>query len=266
MRVISFVATKGGVGKTTLSYQFGNYLAKEKNKKVLFMDFDPQRSLTSLYNIVEDKTTYNTGDILLGKKNIDILNVDKNIDMIPATVNLGNSILYEISLKSNKELLLFMWFIDNIKKLNYDYVIIDSNPAWNLISMNAVAASDLVLSPMEPSGFGYESHDKVLAGINELKKAVVNPVTKEEYVVADVYFIANLIKHNTATSKEFLEQIQKYNDILGVINEKEIINASMLEKKYVVDYVIEKGKSRTENKFLTQLKSVFDDIIKLENE
>lgn len=73
--------------------------------------------------------------------------------------------------KANKELLLFMWFVQNMTKLNvlYDYVIIDLPPAWNLLTKNGVAVADLIISPIEPSRFGYDSHQKVLDSINALK-------------------------------------------------------------------------------------------------
>lgn len=262
MKIVSFVANKGGVGKTTLSYQFGNYLAKEKDKKVLFIDFDNQRSLSGMYDV--DDEDYNVGDILSGEKKFEgAIEVDNNINLIPSSILLGNKILHEISYKPNKELLLLGWIYDYLEQLNskYDYVIIDCNPAWNLITMNAIVASDLVISPMEPSGFGYESHDKVLNGILELKKAVVNPMTKESYVEADVKFIANRIKHNTASSREFLKQINNFNDILGIIYEKELINASMLEKQYIKDYMKQNDKLTKEKKFLDQLFDVFNKII-----
>lgn len=263
MKVISFVATKGGVGKTTLSYQFGNYLAKEKNKRVLFLDFDSQRSLSSLYDIPDNINHKNTGDLLLSEDFVEPIKVDKNIDLIPSSVRLGNNILHEIALKANKELLLYMWIGRNIEKLNYDYIISDCNPAWNLVTMNVVSASDIVISPLEPSGFGYDSHDKVLSGINELKKVVVEPVTKKPYVIAEVYFIANLIKHNTTSSREFLNELEKYDDILGMINEKEVLNSSMLSKQFINDYILENKKLSQERKFLNQLYSIFDKIIEL---
>lgn len=60
----------------------------------------------------------------------------------------------------------------NSKELNqkYDYIILDLPPAWNLLTKNGVAVADKVISPMEPSRFGYESHTKVLQSVSTLKK------------------------------------------------------------------------------------------------
>uniref|UniRef100_UPI003241C5A2 ParA family protein n=1 Tax=Lactococcus sp. TaxID=44273 RepID=UPI003241C5A2 len=54
-------------------------------------------------------------------------------------------------------------------KSKYDYIILDLPPAWNLLTKNGVAVADKVISPMEPSRFGYESHTKVLQSVSTLK-------------------------------------------------------------------------------------------------
>ncbi|MEA2015949.1 MAG: ParA family protein [Actinomycetota bacterium] len=68
MEKIVFFNTKGGTGKTTLCYNFGWYLASKKNKKILFMDFDPQINLVQAFGI--QRTTDD-------KKNMDNLMIDK---------------------------------------------------------------------------------------------------------------------------------------------------------------------------------------------
>lgn len=264
MQVISFLATKGGVGKTTLSYQFSKYLSQH-GKKALLLDLDSQRSLSSMFEL--EKVTYTTENIFRGIGEVEVQQVYDNIDLIPASLNLGTSLLSDISMKPNKELLLFIWFRKNYKDFDYDYVILDLNPAWNLLTMNAATASDLIISPLEPSRFGYESHDKVIKGIEGLKEGVVDPRTLESYVIADLKFIANRVKHNTTTSKEFLSQLETFDDVIGVIPEKEAINASMLERKYVVDYLEEKDHmTKSDKKFIDTLENIFDAITQLGDE
>ena len=57
MIIISMMGIKGGIGKTTLAYNFAEYLAQEQEKKVLLMDLDQQNSLTNLYNISDPQGT-----------------------------------------------------------------------------------------------------------------------------------------------------------------------------------------------------------------
>ena len=155
-----------------------------------------------------------------------------------------------------------MWFVKNSKELNqkYDYIILDLPPAWNLLTKNGVAVADKVISPMEPSRFGYESHTKVLQSVSTLKKEVVDPVSGKSYVSAKIYFLGNRVKHNTNSSKEFLEALKNINDVIGIVPEKEAINTSMLLKKGIFDYLEETGQTHTQNKFIASLKKVFNQI------
>ena len=123
-----------------------------------------------------------------------------------------------------------------------------------------MAVAVIVISPMEPSRFGYESHTKVLQSVSTLKNEVVDPVSGKSYVSAKIYFLGNRVKHNTNSSKEFLEALKSINDVIGIVPEKEAINTSMLLKKGIFDYLEETGQTHTQNKFIASLKKVFNQI------
>ena len=263
MQVISFMAIKGGVGKTTMAFQFAKYL-QENNKSTLLIDLDSQKSLTGTFETKDFnfKDKHNISEILSNPQiGIIATTVEKNIDVIPSTSNL-EEIADNLATKPNKELLLFMWFVKNSKELNqkYDYIILDLPPAWNLLTKNGVAVADKVISPMEPSRFGYESHTKVLQSVSTLKNEVVDPVSGKSDVSAKIYFLGNRVKHNTNSSKEFLEALKNINDVIGIVPEKEAINTSMLLKKGIFDYLEETGQTHTQNKFIASLKKVFNQI------
>lgn len=263
MQVISFMAIKGGVGKTTMAFQFAKYL-QENNESTLLIDLDSQKSLTGTFETKDFnfKDKHNISEILSNPQiGIIATTVEKNIDLIPSTSNL-EEIADNLATKPNKELLLFMWFVKNSKELNqkYDYIILDLPPAWNLLTKNGVTVADKVISPMEPSRFGYESHTKVLQSVSTLKNEVVDPVSGKSYVSAKIYFLGNRVKHNTNSSKEFLEALKNINDVIGIVPEKEAINTSMLLKKGIFDYLEETGQTHTQNKFIVSLKKVFNQI------
>ena len=137
MQVISFMAIKGGVGKTTMAFQFAKYL-QENNKSTLLIDLDSQKSLTGTFETKDFnfKDKHNISEILSNPQiGIIATTVEKNIDVIPSTSNL-EEIADNLATKPNKELLLFMWFVKNSKELNqkYDYIILDLPPAWNLLT------------------------------------------------------------------------------------------------------------------------------------
>jgi len=264
MKIISFMAIKGGVGKTTMAYQLAKY-AQQKNKRVLLIDLDSQKSLTdSFTKNPNDFSSSKTMADLMNNPNIGLIqtNVEEGIDIIPShnSLDLITDILVT---KANKELLLFMWFVKNMAKLNelYDYVIIDLPPAWNLLTKNGVAVADLIISPMEPSRFGYDSHQKVLDSINSFKNELTDPMTGKSYVVADLLFLGNRVKHNTSSSREFVEQINKFDDLLGIIQEKELVNSAMLEKKSVFD-VTDNKLDKNQREFIKALSVIFDSILK----
>lgn len=121
------------------------------------------------------------------------------------------------------------------------------------INQNGVAVADKVISPMEPSRFGYESHTKVLQSVSTLKmKLLILSVVN--HMLAQNLFLGNRVKHNTNSSKEFLEALKSINDVIGIVPEKEAINTSMLLKKGIFDYLEETGQTHTQNKFIASLK------------
>ena len=92
--------------------------------------------------------------------------------------------------------------------------------------------SALIISPMEPSRFGYDIHQKVLDSISAFKNEVTDSMTGKFYVVAD---------------------------LLGIIQEKELINSAMLEKKSVFD-VTDNKLDIHQHEFIKALSVIFDSI------
>ena len=91
MEVITFATIKGGIGKTTLSYNYGEYLAS-KGHKVLLMDLDQQSSLSRTYGITDQEGTveeiFNVYNDDENRKEVKIHHVNKNVDLISGTTRL----------------------------------------------------------------------------------------------------------------------------------------------------------------------------------
>ena len=88
MRIVTFAAIKGGVGKTTLTYNFGEFLALKENKKVLLVDFDHQCNLSQTYNVTDPKGT--VGAIFTETGKVKVHQVDKNIDLLAGSMELDD--------------------------------------------------------------------------------------------------------------------------------------------------------------------------------
>lgn len=233
MKIITFSAIKGGVGKTTLAYNFGEYLALTGNR-VLFIDLDHQCNLTTLYTKI--KKSNNVAEIFKVpelRKPVEIINVQNNIDLISGDLNL-DSIENDISTKTGKEMMLYLFLKqreDEIKK--YDYIVIDTHPDFTAITKNAIAISDVIFSPITPSQHGYEARFNIESRFNIYKNELIDYKTGKTLIGAKLYFIANMIKHNTKSSFEMLEAIKEDSTVIGVIPHKELFNKSSLEKKSV---------------------------------
>ena len=206
LEIISSMAIKGGVGKTTLAFQLAKYI-EGKNKNVLMLDMDSQRSLTGLFiksqNDFDNVDT--TADILLNPRHkYTPTKVSNKISIFPATNNL-NEIAEEMATKTYKELALFMWFA--------------------------------------------------------FKDALIDPVTGKEYVTAEILFLGNRVKHNTASSRDFLEALAQLSDVIGSIPEKELVNSSMLSKQSIWDYGEEHKLLWKQRAFYEEVEKIFERVL-----
>ena len=151
--VICVVNQKGGTAKTTTVENLGIGLARE-GKKVLLVDTDPQGSLTiSLGYPRPDDLETTLFDLLNKTINEDaiqpaegILHQQEGIDLIPANISLAG---LEVALVNtmNRERILKQ-FLEPVKK-DYDYVLLDCMPSLGMLTVNALAAADTTLIPVQ---------------------------------------------------------------------------------------------------------------------
>lgn len=167
--VISFANQKGGVGKTTTVSEVGENLARVYNKKVLMIDIDPQSSLTTLKSnmskiLHDNKKTIS--DVMMKKTDlIDvILPIKQNLDLAPSTLFLSDVELNLVS-ATMREIVL-QKAINKIKSC-YDYVLIDCPPSRGLLTVNALAASNYVIIPVQ-------AEYQALIGMQLLKNTIKN--------------------------------------------------------------------------------------------
>ncbi|TDL93347.1 ParA family protein [Macrococcus brunensis] len=251
MKIITFSAIKGGVGKTTLAYNFGQWL-KHQDKKVLYVDLDHQCNLTQTFDIFENRGT--VADIFIPKNEVQVISIDNSLSIIPGYMRL-DEIEKNISTQSNKDMLFYMWLEDHFEELNlnqFDFIIIDTHPDFSTITKNAIAISHTVFSPITPSEHGFSSRDILIERFNEFKNEMVDFKTRESYITANLYFIANMVKHNTKSSREFMKILSKIDDVIAIIPNKELFNNTTLEKQSITDMSLEKS-------FYTKHKAFFDE-------
>lgn len=180
-KIISVVNQKGGVGKTTTSWNVGIGLAKS-GYKVLLLDFDPQGDLTTCLGWKNNEILENTvSNLLLNKinnkeTNFDdfILHNDEGVYLIPSNLDLASTAMQLISAFSRESLLKNS--IEPIKN-NYDYIIIDCPPALGILTINALSASSDVLIPVQAQYLPAKGMEKLMSTVNMIKQAI-NPNLK----------------------------------------------------------------------------------------
>lgn len=170
-KIIAIANQKGGVGKTTTSFNLGACLAVS-GKRVLLVDADPQANTTSGIGMEPDENDASIYECLIDDypaadavmhtqvKNLDI--ICSNIDLVGAEVELMN--LPDREGKLAKALAPVA--------ADYDYILIDCSPSLGIITVNALAAADSVLIPVQAEYFALEGIAQLLNTIRIIKNRI----------------------------------------------------------------------------------------------
>ena len=184
-KTISISNQKGGVGKTTTAVNLSACLAAN-GKKVLAVDIDPQGNMTSGFGIERAELTETVYELIIGETTLKKCiwkDVYKNLDVIPANINLSAAEIELIGV-TDKEFIM-REALEEIRK-DYDYIIIDCPPSLNMLTVNALTASDSVLIPIQCEYYALEGVSQLLYTINLVRERL-NGNLRLEGVVFTMY-------------------------------------------------------------------------------
>ena len=186
-KIISLINQKGGVGKTTTSINLAASLGL-LDKKVLLVDLDSQGNSTTGLGIEKGGLNATIYEALINTcetKDIIIKTKFKNLDLIPANINLsGLSVEFVEKQRENNNFsksLQLKRVLYEVKD-NYDYILIDCPPSLGVLITNALTASDSVIIPVQCEFFALEGIKQLLDTI-KITQTNLNPSLKIEGIV-----------------------------------------------------------------------------------
>ena len=208
-RVIALANQKGGVGKTTTAINLGTALAAI-GARVLIVDLDPQGNASTGLGIDRKNRRYSTYDILIGEARLRdaiLATAVPRLDIAPSTMDLSG-IELEIGQERNRAYRLRQ----ALATLNdgapghedYAYVLVDCPPSLNLLTINAMAASNAILVPLQCEFFALEGLSQLLKTVEQVRDTLNPGLTIHGIVLTMFDARNNLSGQVVADVREFM--------------------------------------------------------------
>ena len=208
-RILALANQKGGVGKTTTAINLGTALAAI-GERVLIVDLDPQGNASTGLGIDRRNRSCSTYDVLIGEaplRDAVVPTAVPRLHIAPSTMDLSG---LELELGSTKDRAFRLR--DAIAALNtnatadldYSYVLIDCPPSLNLLTVNAMAASDAILVPLQCEFFALEGLSQLLQTVEQVR-STLNPNLSIHGVVLTMFDSRNNLSNQVvADVRQFM--------------------------------------------------------------
>lgn len=200
-RIISVCNAKGGVGKTTTATNLSAYLAAS-GKYVLLVDMDAQANATVGLGVHVAENGSNVYHSLISDLNPSLVIKKTSLfgfDILPAAQNLAGATVELVTMESRE--LRLKKVLDSLRT-NYDYIIIDCPPSLGLLTVNALAASERVIIPVQCEYYALEGLGQLLKTV-ELVRGGLNADLQVMGVLLTMYDRRNQL------SNQVLNEVSK---------------------------------------------------------
>ncbi len=201
-KIIAIINQKGGVGKTTTAINLSACLAL-RGKKVLIIDSDPQGNTSSGLGVDGKSSELTTYDCLVNQTSMEEVMVQtnyKNLFLSPGNINLAGAELELVDADNREQRL--KESLERVKD-QFDFIFIDCPPSLGLITLNAFAAADSVLIPIQCEYYALEGLAQLTRTIKMVKQGL-NPELKIEGILLTMY------DSRTNLSVQVAQEVQKY--------------------------------------------------------
>lgn len=204
-KIIAITNQKGGVGKTTTAINLGASLAAN-DLKVLLVDCDPQGNSTTGLGVEkhpESSTLYDALTLSVPVENIITKTACEGLDILPADKNLVAANMDLVDAE-NREFRLSE-LLSTIRD-RYDYILIDCPPALDLLTLNALVASDSVLVPIQCEFFALEGISQLIDTVEKIREGFSKSLQLEGILLTMYDDRMNLTRQVADDLKEFFDK------------------------------------------------------------
>lgn len=196
-RIYTIANQKGGVGKTTTSINLASSLATYE-KRVLLVDMDPQGNATMGSGIDKNSLEHSIYDVIVGNLSPEkaiLRNEEAGMDVLPANRDLTAAEVELLNLPSRESRLRHALMRISA---NYDYIIVDCPPSLSMLTINALAACEGVIIPVQCEYYALEGLSDLVGTIKRIAK-VVNPTLEISGILRTMYDPRNSLTNEVSS-------------------------------------------------------------------
>lgn len=219
-KIIAIANQKGGVGKTTTTYNLASSLSRA-GKTVLMIDMDPQYSLTESCAMLPDDEAYNgMSTCKLFLKNTDPLDCCFTVDALGTTKLFIVPSSQELAVTAKRlftQTAAINVFKSNVNKLReyFDYIFLDCPPSLDELLTSSLISADSVIIPVKPERLSYSGLKLIIPTIEAIQNAPSGQPGNPDLKILGL--IATMYRNQSSEHKEYITKITNEFNLIGII-------------------------------------------------
>lgn len=255
-KIIAICNQKGGVGKTTTTFNLGACLALKHDKKVLLIDLDPQANLSEYLCFVGDEKPTMTqlisettrSMVISSERVMDCIryNGRNKLSYLPADINLANAETIMATALARETIV--KRILSEEVTSQFDYVLIDCLPSLGILLINALTAANGMIIPVQTQKFSMDGLQALNSLYNQIR-STINPALTLTGV------LPTMVDYTTVSKKALRLLSEEYKNVFRTVIHKSVEAAKSSENGTAL--------CKTKNKLGEEYSSLSDELIHL---